>query len=79
MEEARGNRDRIQPQVGQDGGDLERMDEIGLTRPPHLALVFIRREDVRAPEQLDIRVGVGGADLLGEVLEPDHGLRCLTK
>ncbi len=63
----------VEPQVGQDVGDLERMHEVGLARPAHLALVLVGGEHVGPPQQLGIGVRVGGPHLLDEVFEPDHG------
>ena len=44
----------------------------------HLSLVLEGREHVGPPQQLDVGVGVVGADLLDEVLEPNHGSWCLS-
>ena len=78
VQEAGGDGDDVQPQVGEDVGDLERVDEVGLARAAHLSLVLVGREHVGPPEQLDVGLGVGGPHLLDEVLEPDHGARCLN-
>ena len=72
------NRDDIEPHVGQDVGDLERVHEIGLPGSTHLPLVLVGREHVGPPEQLGVGVRIGRAHLLEEVFEPDHGCRCLT-
>ena len=78
VEEARGNRHHVQFHVREQVGDLQRMNQIGLPGMADLPLVLEGREDVRPPEQLDIGLGVVAPDLLDEVLEPDHGRRCLT-
>ena len=74
-----GDGDDVQPQVGQDVGHLERVDEIRLARPADLPLVLVGGEHVGPPEQLGVGVRVGRAHFLDEVLEPDHGGRCLTE
>ena len=79
VEQAGGDRDDVQPQVGQDVGHLERVDQVGLSRPPDLALVLVGGEHVGPPEQLGVGLGIGRAHFLDEVLEPDHGGRCLTE
>ena len=73
VQQAGGDRDDVQPQVGQDVGDLERVDQVGLARPPDLSLVLVGRKHVGPPQQLGVGVGIGGPHLLDEVLEPDHG------
>ena len=40
--------------VGEDGGHFEWMDEVRLTRVPHLSLVLERREHVGSPKQFDV-------------------------
>ena len=78
MEQAGGDGHDVELHVREQVGDLERMDQIGLPRMADLSLVLEGREDVRPPEQLDIGLGVVAPDLFDEVLEPDHGWRCLT-
>ena len=73
VEQAGGDGDGVQPHVGEDVGDLERMDEVGLARVADLSLVLERREDVGAPQQLDVGVGGIGPNFLDQVLEPNHG------
>ena len=78
VEQAGGDGHDVQLHVGEQVGDLERVDEVGLPGMPDLALVFEGRKDVRPPEQLDVGLGVVAPDLFHEVLEPDHDWRCLT-
>ena len=78
VEQAGGDGDDVQLHVGEQVGDLERVDEVGLAGVAHLSLVLEGREDVGPPQQLDVGVRVVGPDLFDEVLEPDHDRRCLT-
>ena len=68
-----GDRDHVELHVGEQVGDLERMDEVGLAGMPHLSLVLEGGEHVGPPQQLDVGVGVVGPHFFDEVLEPDHG------
>ena len=79
VEEPGGNGDDVELHVGQEIGDRERMDEVGLARMADLALVLEGREDVGPAEQLDVGVGAVGPDLFEEVLEANHEFRCLTQ
>ena len=78
VQQAGGDGDDVQPQVGQDVGHLERVDEVGLARSADLSLVLVGGKHVGPAEQLGVGVRVGRPHLLDEVLEPDHGGRCLT-
>ena len=73
-----GDGDDVELHVGEQVGHLERMDQVGLARMADLSLVLEGRKDVRPPQQLGVGVRIGGPDLFDEVLEPDHGWRCLT-
>ncbi len=48
------HRHHIQLHVGQDVGNLERVDEVRFPGVTDLALVLERGKDVRPPQQLDI-------------------------
>ena len=72
MEEPGGDGDDVELHVGEEIGDLERVDEVRLARMADLSLVLEGGEDVRPPEQLDVGLGVGRPDLFDEVLEPNH-------
>ena len=78
MEQAGGHRHGVQSHVDQEVGDLQGMDEVGFARVANLPLVLPGREHVRPPEQLEIGVGAIAADLVDQVLEPNHGAWCLT-
>ena len=72
VEQSGGDRHDVELHVGEEIGHLERVDEVRLAGMADLSLVLERREHVRAPQQLDVGLGVGRPDLLYEVLEPNH-------
>ena len=74
VQQADRDADRVHPHLGQDQGDLERVDEVGLTRGAQLPLVLDRRKDVSLAEDLEIGVRVVPFDRLLDVLEANHGL-----
>ena len=78
VQQAGGDGDDVEPHVGEQVGDLERMDQVGLAGVPHLSFVLEGRKDVGAPQQFGIGVRIAGAYLFDEVLEPDHECRCLN-
>ncbi len=78
VEQAGGDGDDVELHVGEEVGDLERVDEVGLAGMADLSLVLEGREDVGPPEQLDVGVRAVGPDLFEEVLEANHESRCLT-
>ena len=78
VQEPCGNRDNVELQVRQEIGNLERMNHVRLTGMPHLSLVLERGEDVRPAQQLEIGIRAVGANLLEEILEANHGTRCLN-
>ena len=72
VEQAGGNGDDVQPHVGQQTGHFQGVHQVGLAGVADLALVLEGREDVRPPQQLDVGVRGIGADLVDEILEPNH-------
>ena len=72
------NRHDVELHVGELVGHFQRMDQIGLPGVPDLALVLEGRKDIGPPEQVNVGVRVDAPDFFDEVLEPDHGMRCLT-
>ena len=72
VEQAGGDGHHVQPHVGQQAGHFEGVDQVGLAGVADLALVLQGREDVRPPQQLDVGVRGVGADLVDEILEPNH-------
>jgi hypothetical protein len=71
VEQAGGDRDDVELHVGEQVGDLERMDEVGLARVPDLPLCS-KAEKTYA--RLSSSMSASGLlpDLFDEVLEPDH-------
>ena len=63
-------RRRVQPQVGQDLRDRQRMLDEVLAREPLLPLVRLLGDPVGALERLEVGLRVVGADLLLQRLEP---------
>ena len=77
VQQADGDRGLVEPHVGQDVGDVERMDQVGLARAAHLPAMLARGKDVRLLQQLLVEVGLVTLDLVEDVLEADHGcFRC---
>ena len=56
VEQTGGDRDHVELHVGQEVGNFERVNQIRLPRMADLSLVLERGEDVRPPEQLEVRV-----------------------
>ena len=77
VEQAGGDGDDVELHVGEQVGDLERVDQVGLARVAHLSLVLEGGEDVGPPQQVDVGVRVVAPDLFDEVLEPNHEEWCL--
>ena len=77
MEQASGNADRVKLHVGQDVRHFQRVDEVGLPRMANLSLVLQGRENVGPAEQLKIGVRAVAPDLVEQILEANHEVRCL--
>jgi hypothetical protein len=77
VEQPGGNRDRVELHVGEEVGDRQRVNQIGLTRMAHLAAVLERRKDVGPAQELDVGIGAVRPDLFDQVFEANHGKRCL--
>ena len=78
VEQPGGDADDVQLHVGEDVGDLERMDQVGLAGMADLSLVLEGRKHVGPAEQLEVRVGAVAPDLFEQVLEANHEIRCLN-
>ena len=78
VEQAGGDGHDVQFHVGQEIGDFERVNQVGLAGMADLPLVFERREDVRPPQQLEVGLGAVAPHFLQQRLESNHGRRCLT-
>ena len=78
VEQAGGDGHDVELHVGEEVGDLERVDEVGLAGMADLALVLEGREDVGPPEQLEVGVRAVAPDFFEQGLEANHEGRCLT-
>ena len=67
-----GNSHGIEPHVGQNARDLERVHEVGLPRMPDLALVLQGREHVGPAKELAFLVRGIGSHPFEKVFESDH-------
>ena len=65
----------VQLQLGQEAGDFQRVDEVGLARFPDLTLVDLGAVDVGLFDQVQIGFRPVGIDPLEDVVEPDHRLK----
>ena len=74
-----GDGDGVELHVGQEVGDGEGVDQVGLPGMADLSPVLEGREDVGPPEQLDVGVRAVGPDFFEEILEANHDFRCLTQ
>src|SRR5215204_6189897 len=78
MQQPGSDGDHVELHVRQRISDLERVNQVGLAGMAHLTLVFERREDVRPPEELEVRFRAVTPDFLQERLESNHERWCLT-
>ncbi len=78
VEEPGGDGHGVQPHVGEEIGDRERVNQVRFTRVAHLSLVLEGRKDVGPPEQFDVGVGAVGPDFFQQILEANHEKRCLN-
>jgi len=73
VEQAGDDAVRVQIEVGQYIGDLDGVHEVRFARPANLVAVLARREDVGAPEPVEVGFGVVLLDSVEDVFEaPDH-------
>ena len=72
VQQAGGDRDRIEPHVGQNAGHLEGVHEVGLPGMPDLALVLEGREHVGPAKELAFLVRGVGPYPLEKVLKSNH-------
>ncbi len=63
----------VELQVGEDGGDFERMGEIGFAGGALLVAVRLHGIDVGAIEQRLVRLGIVAENPLDELVLPHHG------
>ena len=79
VQQAGGDGHDVELHVGQEVGDGQGVDEVGLAGVADLSPVLEGREDVGPPEQLDVGVRAVGPDFFEEILEANHGNRCLKQ
>src|SRR5205085_10178140 len=72
VQQAYGDGRLIEPHVREDEGHVQRMDEVGLARAPHLPAMLPRRENVGLLKQLLIEVGLVRLHFVEDVFESDH-------
>ena len=72
-----GDAHRVELHVGEDVGDLERVDEIRLAGMADLSLVLQGRKHVGPAEQFEVGVRAVAADLVEQILEADHAVSSL--
>jgi hypothetical protein len=75
VEEATDDAHDVELHLGEDVGDFERMDEIGLAGASQLAAMFPGGENVGAAEKLHVAIRMVRTDFLQDILEADHGIR----
>ena len=68
VKQAGGDRHVVHVEIGQDVGNLQRMDEVRLSRAPHLPAVHLGGVEVRLLDQNDVRPRLLLEDLLDEGL-----------
>src|ERR1035438_4187766 len=73
VKKAGGDRRVVELHLGERHGDGERVDEVGLARGAELVAVLVRRDHVRAAQQVLVQTRVVGLDFLEDVLEAQHG------
>jgi hypothetical protein len=78
VQQAGGDADHVQLQLGEDVGHFQGVDEVGLARMAHLPLVFEGGKHVGPAQQLQIGLGAVAADFFQQILEANHRFRCLT-
>ena len=72
VEQTRRDGDFVEPHVGQDVGDFERVHEVGLARGARLPLVLARGEEVGAAQHIKVGLRVVAADFSDDVLDANH-------
>ena len=72
VQQGRGDGGIVELHLGEDGGDFERMIEIGLARGALLVAMRLHGIDIGAVEQILIRVGIVFHDPLDQLVLPHH-------
>ena len=73
VQEPDGDGGLVEAHLGQDVGDVERVDKIRLARAAHLSAMLARRKNEGAVEQLLIEVRLVSLDFVEDVFEAEHG------
>ena len=73
MEQTHRHAGGVHPHLGEDGRDLQGVDEVGLARGPGLPFVLDRREDVGLAEEFEVSARVMALHRLVDVFEANHG------
>src|SRR6266511_3968406 len=72
MEQAGGHRHFVESHIGEDVCDLERVNQVRLTRGAFLTLVLSGREQISAPQQIEVRLRVITRHILDNFFDADH-------
>jgi len=72
VQQSSGYADRVEVEVGEQIGNLERMDEVRLARFTSLSAMFAGREEVCAAQEVFIRAGMISANLFEYGLDTNH-------
>ena len=78
MQESHGNRGVIQMQVRQDGGNFERMGEIGVAGCTGLGTVLLHGVHIGLVEQAFVRIRIISGNSFYEFVLAHHGRNRLT-
>ena len=77
VQQAGDDRRGVEPHLGQDAGDLDRMGEIGVARGAQLGAVLLQAVDIGAVQHVLVRVRIVGLHALDEFKLTNHGNRPL--
>ena len=78
VEQPGGDGHDVQLHVGEEVGDGEGVNEVGFPRVADLSPVLEGRKDIGPPQQFDVGVRAVGPDFFEQILEANHGNRCLS-
>src|SRR5260370_40390688 len=77
VKQPRGNRDGVKAHVGQDVGDLQRMDEVRFARRALLAAMLASGKEVGATQHAEIGLRVVLLDLFADFVDANHSYSAL--
>ena len=72
VQQARRHGDFVEPHVGEDVGDFERVDEVRLSGGARLTLVRAGREEVRAPQHVKVGLRVVAGHFFDNLFDANH-------